>query len=270
MLSSVSSNGARSDIHTIRTALTSISSITAARGDRKLHLLLAASGSVATIKLPLILSYLSKHAVGLSIRIIITSSAARFLNGQSKEQPTLSSLSGYAGVDGIYSDKDEWGPEPWRRGKGILHIELRKWADLLVIAPLSANTMAKICNGICDNLLTSIVRAWDTDGTVDAAPNPATGSDEVQRKKKRIVLAPAMNTAMWRHPVTKKQVQQLEGEWGVNDKEVDDEDEVNIDGGWIEVLRPGEKELACGDIGEGAMMEWEAICGIVERRLGME
>jgi phosphopantothenoylcysteine decarboxylase len=43
----------------------------------------------------------------------------------------------------------------------VLHIELRKWADALVIAPLSANTLAKIVSGICDNLLTLICRCWD-------------------------------------------------------------------------------------------------------------
>ncbi len=43
----------------------------------------------------------------------------------------------------------------------MLHIDLRKWADLLVIAPLSANSLAKMAQGLCDNCLTSVVRAWD-------------------------------------------------------------------------------------------------------------
>lgn len=43
----------------------------------------------------------------------------------------------------------------------MLHIELRRWADALVIAPLSANSLAKLAGGLCDNLLTCIVRAWD-------------------------------------------------------------------------------------------------------------
>lgn len=42
-----------------------------------------------------------------------------------------------------------------------MHIELRNWADVLLIAPLSANTLAKIAGGLCDNLLTCVVRAWD-------------------------------------------------------------------------------------------------------------
>jgi len=51
----------------------------------------------------------------------------------------------------IFTDQDEW---KWaERSDPVLHIELRKWADLLLIAPLSANTLAKISNGLCDNLV---------------------------------------------------------------------------------------------------------------------
>lgn len=46
-------------------------------------------------------------------------------------------------------------------GDPVLHIELRKWADLLVIAPLTANSLAKLANGMADNLLTCVARAWD-------------------------------------------------------------------------------------------------------------
>jgi len=47
-----------------------------------------------------------------------------------------------------------------KRGDPVLHIELKKWADCLLIAPLSANTLAKLSNGLSDNLLTLICRAW--------------------------------------------------------------------------------------------------------------
>lgn len=92
--------------------------------DNKHHLLLAASGSVATIKLPLIVQKLSIHN-NLSIRIVLTEAASRFLAGQSDEQPTLTGLQGMKNVDGIYTDSDEW-ERPWTRGSGILHIELRR------------------------------------------------------------------------------------------------------------------------------------------------
>jgi hypothetical protein len=57
-------------------------------------------------------------------------------------------------------DEDEW--RQWAAvGDPVVHIELRRWADALVIAPLSANTLAKAAGGLCDNLLTCAVRAWD-------------------------------------------------------------------------------------------------------------
>lgn len=74
--------------------------------------------------------------------------------------------------------------------------------NLLVIAPLSCISMAKMTMGIADNLLLSVVRAWDTTGDIE------------ESKQKRIVVA-AMNTAMWEHLVTKKQLKVLEEEWGL-------------------------------------------------------
>ncbi|KAI9705888.1 MAG: hypothetical protein M1836_005294 [Candelina mexicana] len=204
--------------------------------DNKRHLLLAASGSVATIKLPNIVQALSE-CEALSIRILLTKSAENFLAGQSAEQPALDSLRAIANVDGIYHDEDEW-KHPWTRGGGILHIELRRWADLLVIAPLSANSLAKIVGGFSDNLLLSVVRAWDTTDEIESSLN-----------KKRIIVAPAMNTAMWRHPITKRQIEVLEEDWGVQGDFL----------GWFEVLKPIEKELACGDVGDGAMQDWNEL-----------
>ena len=96
----------------------------------------------------------------------------------------------------------------------VLHIELRKWADVLVIAPLSANTLAKMTYGLCDNLLTSIYRAWDW--------------------RKPVVVAPSMNTMMWENDPTSDQLGKLRNRSVI-------------------VVPPMEKELACGDIGEGAM-----------------
>ena len=121
----------------------------------------------------------------------------------------------------------------------------------MVIAPLSANSLAKMTMGLADNLLLSVVRAWDTAGLIDGRNGGG---------KKRIVVAPAMNTAMWRHPVTRKQIRVLEEDWGVGGHE---------DEGWVEVLRPVEKELACGDVGDGAMRDWNEIVSVIEARLGL-
>lgn len=227
--------------------------------DEKTHLLLAATGSVATIKIPNMIRALSKHG-HLAIRLIFTASATNFLQGQSAEQPSLADIEALPNVEAIYFDEDEW-KDPWVRGNKILHIELRKWADIMVVAPLSADTMAKITQGWSDNLLLSVVRAWDTSGLVDPMrdmPGLEGLSDEGQGlRKKKILVAPSMNTAMWKQPITMQQVRILDEDWGVKN------------GGWFEVLQPMEKELACGDVGGGAMKDWREIVGVVEERLGL-
>jgi phosphopantothenoylcysteine decarboxylase len=167
---------------------------------------------------------------------VLTESATHFLGGQSPEQPTVSSLLQLPNVDAVYRDRDEWGPHPWRRGASILHIELRRWADMMVVAPLSANTLAKVVNGMSDNLLTSVIRAWDTDASIDM-------------KKKIILVAPAMNSAMWRNPITEKQIRVLEEDWGVRADE-SAAGATRAITGWFKVLTPISKTLACGDTGD--------------------
>ncbi|CAK7224605.1 hypothetical protein SCUCBS95973_005574 [Sporothrix curviconia] len=235
--------------------------VAAALHDGKIHLLLAASGSVATIKLPLIAASFSR-VPNLSIRVILTPHAAEFLQGQAGEQPRFDSaaLAGLPNVDAVYvGDADEWHPR-WTRGAPILHIELRRWAHLLVVAPLSANVLAKIANGLCDSLLTSVIRAWETD--------PAAG--------KRILVAPSMNTAMWNHPLTARQLATLRDDWGVNTTRATTSTGSTDEGGdaaaednwgWYEVLLPA--NLACGDVGQGAMMEWRDIVVIIRERLNL-
>lgn len=227
------------EAHHDQTMRNSTEALELARSDGKRHILLAASGSVATIKLVQIINGL-KHLENISIRLILTQSASEFLSGQSLEQPTVEQVSRLPHVDAIYTDANEWA-QPWKRNAPILHIELRRWADVLVIAPLSANTMAKIVNGMCDNLLTSVVRAWDTTGTVDGV-------------KKKILVAPAMNTAMFTHPITATQLKVLEKDWGG-------------ESGWFEVLQPIAKSLACGDVGNGAMVTWERIVEEIEKKI---
>jgi phosphopantothenoylcysteine decarboxylase len=89
-----------------------------------------------------------------------------------------------------FTDDDEW--TTWnKRGDKVLHIEITKISDLFLIAPLSANTLAKIANGLADNLLTCVSRAWDL-------------------FSKPFLVAPAMNTQMYKHPITDKQLKELE------------------------------------------------------------
>lgn len=207
------------------------------------------------------------------------------------------------GVEAVYQDADEWA-QPWTRGGEILHIELRRWAHLLVIAPLSANSLAKIAGGLADNLLMCVVRAWDTGGGSLALNGLGFGGDEGNNEeevvvvvvkrgvkgstasapvapRKRIIIAPAMNSAMWTHPVTAKHLKVLEEEWGVIHDDVNPTSTSSpspaanpanaitetTPKGWIELLRPQVKKLACGDVGQGGMCDWEDIVALIEKRL---
>ncbi|KAM7396779.1 hypothetical protein PAMP_019791 [Pampus punctatissimus] len=177
------------------------------------HVLVGVTGSVAALKLPLLVSQLLQLP-GVDVRVVTTEHAKHFYNAE--EVPVK-----------LYSDKDEW--EMWtQRSDPVLHIELRRWADLLVIAPLDANTLGKIANGICDNLLTCVVRAWDM--------------------SRPLLFCPAMNTAMWQHPITAQQVFKM--------KEF----------GYVEIPCIS-KKLVCGDEGKGAMAEVSTIISVVQQFL---
>ncbi|KAL5353220.1 hypothetical protein V496_00823 [Pseudogymnoascus sp. VKM F-4515 (FW-2607)] len=215
------------------TAVAPATAVAAAINDGKTHLLLAASGSVATVKLPSIINALKDYP-NLSIRVILTKAAAHFLGGQSSEQPTIAALAALPNVDAVHQDEDEW-VAPWTRGAEILHIELRRWAHLLVVAPMSANLLAKITGGLCDNLLTNTIRAWDV-----------AASDQ---KAASILVAPAMNDRMFSHPLTATQLSILGG-WP-----------------WFEILPAQVKLLACGDLGQGGMCDWNEIVRVIETRL---
>lgn len=70
---------------------------------------------------------------------------------------------------------------------------------------------------------------------------------------------------MWLHPITAKQIRVLAEDWGVVEAT-----NGTIESGWFEVLRPQEKSLACGDVGDGAMKEWNQVVRIIEARLGLD
>lgn len=169
------------------------------------NILLCVTGSVAAVKVLELVNLLLPFAM---VRIVTTQQGEYFLKSQ------LSALA-ELNVE-VLRDKDEW-PElsgPYPVGEPILHIEMRRWADLLIVAPLDANTLAKITHGYCDNLLTSVVRAWDW--------------------SKPVILCPAMNTMMWENKPTLEQVHTLQS-WGAT------------------IINPVEKKLACNDVGMGAM-----------------
>jgi hypothetical protein len=128
------------------------------------NVLLGVTGSVAAIRTPELVAALAE--AGHAVRVVATEAACYFFDS--------------AAVPNLYRDADEWPGSRYQRGDPILHIELRRWAALLLIAPLDANTLAKLAMGLCDNCLTCVWRAWNV-----ARP---------------VVLAPAMNTHMWHHP----------------------------------------------------------------------
>ncbi|KGG50232.1 phosphopantothenoylcysteine decarboxylase [Mitosporidium daphniae] len=178
-----------------------------------MNLLLGLTGSVAAIKLPLLLSSIEE-----SLPVVLTSTAEKFIKDVDINAP-------------VYRDEDEWIvrakgsanflelEETGRPGvayPGTLFAlpELRDWCDVILIAPLDANSLEKIAHGMCDNLLTNIIRA--------SIPHVASCP--------KIMVAPAMNTAMWQHPCTNDQLGILKS-WGMR------------------IIPPAEKLLACGDFG---------------------
>ena len=108
------------------------------------RLLVAASGSIAAVKTPLLVSALAK--TGAEVRCVVTPSAADLVS-----PVALASLSRHR----CYQDGDEWSPGCSRP----LHIELAEWAELVLVAPLSASTLARWTHGLADGLL-EIAAGW--------------------------------------------------------------------------------------------------------------
>ncbi|MEH2195207.1 MAG: bifunctional phosphopantothenoylcysteine decarboxylase/phosphopantothenate--cysteine ligase CoaBC [Nostoc sp.] len=141
--------------------------------NRKLNrVLIGVGGGIAAYKVCELVSMLFK--TGVEVRVILTRSAQEFITPL-----TIATLSRHP----AYTDDDFWQPTHSRP----LHIELGEWADVMVIAPLTANTLAKLAYGMADNLLTN---------TILASTCP-------------VLLAPAMNTDMWEQLSVQRNWQQL-------------------------------------------------------------
>jgi phosphopantothenoylcysteine decarboxylase/phosphopantothenate--cysteine ligase len=126
-------------------------------------ILLGITGSIAAYKTPLIVRQLIK--AGAEVRIVMTPASTDFVS-----KLTLSTLSKYQVLTELF-DEGSWAN----------HVELGRWADIMLIAPLSCNTLSKMANGLCDNLLLAVYLS---------ATCP-------------ILVAPAMDEDMWHHPTTK-------------------------------------------------------------------
>ncbi|MSR53604.1 MAG: phosphopantothenoylcysteine decarboxylase [Gemmataceae bacterium] len=193
------------------------------------NILLGATGSVASIKIPELFSALRLR--GHAVKVVATTSSLYFF-----DPVALDSSRVVRNPDIVIVDEDEWpGREDgfrYRRGDTVQHVELRRWADLFLVAPLDANTLSKFVNGLCNNCLTCVWRAWDN--------------------SRPVIVAPAMNTHMWEHPLTQRQFQALA-----------------TDTPKLRVVGPQVKELACGDVGTGGMAEVADLIAAVEEMLAL-
>jgi phosphopantothenoylcysteine decarboxylase len=215
------------------------------------NVLLGATGSVAAIKVPQLHAALVR--AGHSVKVVATRASLYFF-----DPATIDPLPGVPPTrnpEAVVVDEDEWpGREEglrWRREDPVLHIELRRWADLFLVAPLDANTLAKLAAGLADNCLTCVWRAWEPG--------------------RPVVLAPAMNTLMWQHPLTARHLRQLAQDGGAPAPT-----DLGPDGlpGWINahcrrlrVVPPVSKVLACGDEGVGGLAPVEEVVAAVARAL---
>jgi phosphopantothenoylcysteine decarboxylase/phosphopantothenate--cysteine ligase len=142
---------------------------------------------------------------GAEVRVVMTASAQQFITPL-----TLQALSGHP----VHTDLLDAGQE-----QAMGHIHLARWADTLVIAPATANMLAKLANGLADDLLSTLYLAAECP----------------------VLLAPAMNRAMWHKPVTQDNIARLKQHG-------------------VALIGPEAGEQACGEQGLGRMAEPDAIC----------
>jgi len=206
------------------------------------RIVLGVTGSVAAIKTPALFTALS--ALGHEVRIVATEPALYFFDPAEIDGP-LAIATGRV----LFRDRDEWPAPRYQRDDPVLHIEFRNWAELLIIAPLDANTLAKFALGLCDNFLTCLFRAWDF--------------------SRPVILAPAMNTLMWQSALTCRHLGQILLDHGTVDTLPSDFNLENAPEHFarhtpkIILIPPQSKRLACGDIGIGAMAEVTRIAEVV-------
>jgi phosphopantothenoylcysteine decarboxylase/phosphopantothenate--cysteine ligase len=174
------------------------------------RVLLIIGGGIAAYKCLEVIRRLRDAGVG--VRAILTRAGAEFVTPLS-----VSSLSGEKVYSDLFSLTDE---------AEMGHIRLSREADLVVVAPATADLMAKMANGLADDLASTALLATD----------------------KPVIIAPAMNSRMWEHPATQRNLATL-----------------RADG--IAVIEPGEGALACGEVGAGRMAEPHEIVKAVLARL---
>ena len=182
----------------------------------KKNIILGVTGSVAAVMLFNLIDELEKD--GFKVKLVATESAWLFIFSVLIRKPQkifklLALLeTGLGEIAGAFSKE---------KGK-VRHIALVKWADLMLIAPASANTISKITHAIADNFLTTIALAMP--------------------ESKKIFIAPAMNVEMWNNPFFQKNMEKLRKE------------EMRYS-----VIEPVAGKLQCGDEGMGKMADTGTI-----------
>ncbi len=162
------------------------------------RLVLGVTGGVAAYKICELARLLVK--AGAQVDVVMTEAGARFVGPQ-----TFQALTGHPVFTSMWDE---------RFANGMAHIDLTRGADAILVAPATANFMAKLVHGLADDLLTTLCLARDC----------------------QLLVAPAMNRQMWESPATQRNVAQL-----------------RADG--IPVLGPASGAQACGEVGEGRMLE---------------
>jgi phosphopantothenoylcysteine decarboxylase len=170
----------------------------------KKTIVLGVSGSIAAYKAPDLASFLVKQ--GCEVHVVVTADAQRFISPL-----PFKTLSRHPVITDLYDEEEGWQPA---------HIRLADNADLLLVAPATAQTIARLALGLADDALSCIALALEPSA--------------------RVLIAPAMNGKMWRHPATRKNVSTLR-ERGV------------------EFIGPEEGLLACGYEGLGRLWAIEKV-----------
>ncbi len=173
---------------------------------RRMNIVLGISGGIAAYKAPELVRALMKR--GHVVRCVLTAAAQHLVAAEAlaavSRQPVATSA--------------------WTTDGSMPHIDLPRWAETLLIAPATADVLARAALGMADDLLTTLFLALEPG--------------------KRVILVPAMNTVMWNKPVVQGHLATLRAAGAT-------------------ILAPVEGNLACGEQGVGAMMEPEAIAGAV-------
>lgn len=169
-------------------------------------MILGVTGSIAAYKSMDIVSKLKKD---YDITVIMTESAKEFITPLSFQVLTNNKV-----YDKTFDEDDS----------KVSHIELVKESDIILIAPATANIISKMANGICDDILSTILTV---------------------AHNKKIIIAPAMNTNMYENPIIQENIKKLKS-FGV------------------EFIEPKESLLACGDYGKGALANIEDIVKVVK------